>query len=282
MMNQPIRILSWNIQSGRGCDGVIDIQRISDYLKQQGELDVICLQEIARYFPEYTAAGQRDQLQALIEAFPDHTPVWGAALSWPGETEDTRREFGNLTLTRLPLLDSRVHVLPGIAADSVGNELRTPRCAVETLLECGGAPLRILNTHLAFHDRAERMGQLDYLNRVHQVARIEQERQSARAAGIFAAPFITGRTLICGDLNLDSRSDHYGWISEQGWRDAWRSLSPESDHAPTCGIFDSAQWPEGPHCRDYFWLQNVDALDLYVDTATDLSDHQPLILTLEP
>ena len=68
---------------------------------------------------------------------------------------------------------------------------------------------------------------------------------------------------------------------EPRFHDAWRLIHPESPHAPTCGIFDHDQWPMGAHCRDYFFL--TDGLRrslgrLVVDTSTNASDHQPLML----
>lgn len=276
MMPNTLRILSWNIQSGRGCDGRVEIARIIDHMRAQGPLDLICLQEVARHFPEYTSAEQPDQLQALVDAFPDFVPAWGAALSWPGTTPQRRREFGNLTLTRRPLLDRRIHVLPATSAPSSGQELQTPRCAVETLIEGDSGPLRILNAHLAFHDAHERRQQLAYLSSLQQ-----REQPQTPGPGIYAQPFHCVRTLLCGDLNMDSRHEHYRWLATQGWQDAWQLCHGDRSHQPTCGIHDLEQWPQGPHCRDYFWLQQLRPLGLYVDTSTNLSDHQPLILTLE-
>ena len=65
--------------------------------------------------------------------------------------------------------------------------------------------------------------------------------------------------------------------------DAWPLIHPQISHAPTCGVHDRVQWPEGPHCRDFFFLAGAcaeTARDLRVDTVTDASDHQPLLLEL--
>ena len=72
----------------------------------------------------------------------------------------------------------------------------------------------------------------------------------------------------------------------RGIEDAWRVCKGTELHAPTTGVFDAAQWPEGPHCRDYVFvsgelIRNVQGIR--VDLETDASDHQPvrLILTHE-
>lgn len=280
-MSNSLRILSWNTQNGKGCDGLVDLDRTIAYIKAQAPLDLICLQEVARFFPDYTTPEHPDQLTALAQAFPDHTPVWGAALSWPGSNREQRQEFGNLTLTRLPLLDRRVHCLPGAVAGGNANAWRTPRCVVETLVETDTGPLRILNTHLAYHDDEERHQQLRYLDEIQQAALRQYQHRCDSAPGIFAQPWATDHTVLCGDLNMDSRQDEYHAFTRLGWQDAATAFGDAQRRQPTCGIHDRDQWPDGPHCRDYFWLQQVQATALDVDTNTPLSDHQPLVLTLE-
>jgi len=56
-------IVSWNIQCGSGCDGVVDLERIARVVKAMGEADVICMQEVARNDP--AIAGGADQAAEL-------------------------------------------------------------------------------------------------------------------------------------------------------------------------------------------------------------------------
>lgn len=275
MRQTPIRLLTWNIQSGKSCDGQIALDRIIEYIRDQGPLTVICLQEVARYFDEYVSPMQPDQLAVLCQAFSEYTPVWGAAVSWPGPQQDQRREFGNLTLVNAPLLDKRLHSLPSTGLTGLW---QTPRNAVETLIG-GTQSIRIFNTHLAYHDTAERHAQLTYLS---DLARQDRLPTRAKGQGIYAQPYPAKATLLCGDLNLVSRSDQYHWLTQQGWQDAFQQCFPGQASLPTCGVHDPEQWPEGPHCRDYIWLQSLQAATFTVDTQTPLSDHQPLIVTLEP
>ena len=46
-----MRILSWNIQWGRGIDGRVDLERTVAVIAA-GNPDVICLQEVARCHPD--------------------------------------------------------------------------------------------------------------------------------------------------------------------------------------------------------------------------------------
>ena len=70
---------------------------------------------------------------------------------------------------------------------------------------------------------------------------------------------------------------------QESMKDAWLIAYPDQDHKPTCGIFDRKSWPEGPHCRDFFFVagdcaQEIESID--VDVETDASDHQPLKICL--
>lgn len=296
-----MQVVSWNIQATLGCDGVFSVQRIIDTLKQWPQADVICLQEVARFFPEH---GQDDQLELLCQAFPEYSPAWGAALSWPLVEETAtsdlafesvlpaRREFGNLTLVRSEkLADYRVHVLPSPAPDG---SWQMPRCAVETLVsyqnqDGSDAVVRILNTHLAFHHQGERRQQIDALSQIRYQAELNRKSEVAQdTQGCYLPAPETAEVLLCGDLNLAVESEDYDWLTNDlGWYDCWTILNEDKPHMPTCGCHDHQQWPEGEHCRDFF-LCNTELLrnpalnikNLTVDVQTDASDHQPVCLTL--
>ncbi len=277
-----MKILTWNIQCGLGCDGQIRLDRIIEEAKAFAA-DVLCLQEVARHFPEYCHAQQPDQLSAITEAFTDYVPFWGAAINWPGEG-GSRREFGNLTLVRQPLaLDGRIHTLPMPPAHGVK---QMPRCAVEAIVQMPESTrsLRIMNTHLAFHSQAERRAQLGYLLDWEHSIRQWNEAPCAAAQGSYQFPPRPLASMLCGDLNLAETSDDYQWLLQQSfWLDAWHLLHPENTHAPTCGVHDADQWPEGPHCRDFALVSEalaswVKAIEVDVRTAS--SDHQPLLVTL--
>ena len=157
-----MQILSWNIQSGKGCDERTDIYRIVDYINAKSDFDLICLQEVARNLDEYCAKGQMDQPEILCSAFDDYSFVWGTGFSWPGENDlnDKKQEFGNLTLIKSLLLDQKIHQLPMPAAH---DNKQMPRVAVETVINSQIGPVSIINTHLAYHDSNERQQQLERL-----------------------------------------------------------------------------------------------------------------------
>lgn len=71
-----MRILSWNIQCGLGCDGQRDIKRIIERIVDRfEEPDVVCLQEVARYIPEYCTDDQQDQYGTIATMLPQYHAV---------------------------------------------------------------------------------------------------------------------------------------------------------------------------------------------------------------
>jgi endonuclease/exonuclease/phosphatase family metal-dependent hydrolase len=288
-----MQIYSWNIQNAKGCDGIIALQNIIARIKQTANPDVICLQEVARHLVEH---GNQDQLKLLEDAFKDYSSVWAPGLSWPpipdennvasdtctGSPIEQRREFGNLVLVRKGmLLDSKLHTLP---APAVNGLMQMPRTAIEVIAGKGEHIVRVLSTHLAFHSYQERIAQLDYLTALKDLA---QARALAPADtsqhGCYSSAYSPAGTLLCGDLNVALGEADYQHILASGWQDAWPTLYPDQTHPDTCGILDRQQWPQGPHCRDYFLCTEDLGSQLkymQVDTTTAASDHQPICLTM--
>ena len=67
-----MKLITWNIQWGRGVDGRVDLARVVDTARAMGDFDVLCLQEIADNYPglEPPAIGnQWEQLAALLPGF---------------------------------------------------------------------------------------------------------------------------------------------------------------------------------------------------------------------
>ena len=77
-----LKLLSWNIQYGKGVDCLIDLKRIRDGVLETADADIICLQEISRNEP-HTSDGA-DQLQVLQEYFRDYEAFFGQAYDRSG------------------------------------------------------------------------------------------------------------------------------------------------------------------------------------------------------
>jgi endonuclease/exonuclease/phosphatase family metal-dependent hydrolase len=273
-------VVSWNVQAGLGVDGRVDFERIAAVVRAIGDTDVICLQEI-----EHSAAAG-DQFAAVATLFPGYARIDGPSIERNGS--DGPYRFGNLVLSRLPVLSALRHLLPWPPAPGIKH---MPRQATEVTVATAGGPLRVVTTHLEYHAEHHRMAQVARLRELHDEAAAQiRAPAQALASGPYAGLVRPDRrALFCGDFNMELGWPEYDAMLkpfESGTPalvDAWTALYPERPHDPTCGIFDHKQWPAGAHCRDFFFVTEDLAAKLAaltVDVATDASDHQPLALVI--
>ncbi len=272
-------IVTWNIQCGKGCDGITDLARIALVVRAMGDADVICLQEVARNDPGI--AGGADQAAQLETLFPGHRAVFGAGLDRIPDGSEKRREFGNMILSRLPVLQVFRHLLPHPPEPGIKH---MQRAAVETVVQARGGVLRVITTHLEYFSARHRAAQIARL-------RLLQEE----AAGNAAAPPAPGNTpydpvprpaslVLCGDLNLLPDDAEYQALFTGPFLDSWRVARRDEPHPPSTGLYDRVQWPMGGHCRDYFAVTPDVAVrirSIEMDAQTDASDHQSLRLVLD-
>src|SRR5438270_5626041 len=104
-------LVSWNIQWGKGCDGVVDLARIVRDARALADADVFCFQEIAINYPVLDAGKGEDQPATLGRLLPGYTVVFRPAIDVLGR-DGSRRQFGNLIAARLPVLQVHMHLLP--------------------------------------------------------------------------------------------------------------------------------------------------------------------------
>jgi endonuclease/exonuclease/phosphatase family metal-dependent hydrolase len=270
-------ILTWNIQCGLGCDGLFDLARIARVARALGESDVICFQEVARNDPAY--GGGADQVAELQSLFPQYEAFFGAGMDRQGAGK-ARRQFGNLILSRLPVLQLFHHLLPHPAAGGIKHMQRQ---AIEVVVDTGAGPLRVMTTHLEYYSAAHRAAQIERL-RALQAEVADNEAQPAKPARSPYDPVPRPAALVlCGDLNVQPEEPEYARIFAPPLVDAWRVAHGDAPHPPSTGLFDRRQWPMGGHCRDYFAVAGDVAarvVAVEMDAVTDASDHQPLRLAL--
>src|SRR3954454_24524752 len=150
----PVRLVTFNIRHGVGDDDRFDLPRLAQVL-QSVDADVICLQEVDRYYGE--RSGDVDQPLLLSRAL-DMQLAWGPAIERPRGAGSPDRQYGNARLSRLPILISDVHPLPGSGE---------PRSALRTLLELDGGTLWVTATHLTIRSPEERAAQVATLAGLH-------------------------------------------------------------------------------------------------------------------
>jgi endonuclease/exonuclease/phosphatase family metal-dependent hydrolase len=272
-------LVTWNIQYGKGCDGVVDLARIARVTRALGEADVICMQEVSRLEPDI--AGGADQAAELQALFPEYEAFYGAGLDRAGDSPRRRRQFGNLLLSRLPVLQIFRHLLPRPAQAGTKH---MQRVAVEAVIAARGAALRVITTHLEYYSAAHRRAQIARLYELQAEVAANAAQPPLPAASPFDPVPRPASLVLCGDLNLLPTDAEYQQLFGEGLVDAWGAAHPGDAHPGSTGLHDRKQWPMGGHCRDYFVLTPDVAAriaSLEMDAATDASDHQPLRLVLK-
>jgi endonuclease/exonuclease/phosphatase family metal-dependent hydrolase len=275
-------LLTWNIQCGKGCDGVTDLKRIVAVAKAMADVDVFCFQEVSDDFARLD--GGNDQAAELAALLPDHLPVFRPAIETV-DGEGRIHRFGNMTLSRLPVLQIANHLLPWPGA---GLTRSMRRHALEVTVRSGQGMLRIVNTHLEFHSVTQR--QL-------QIARLLDLQEEASTAPMAARPphvepygsqTLAPSSLLCGDFNFDVTDPQHALIARSArpglnYRDGWIAAHGDRPRALTCGLYDRAQWADGPDCRDFIFVTEDIAARVRrfeVNVTTDASDHQPMLIEL--
>ncbi len=277
-----MRLITWNIQWGKGCDGVVDLSRIVSVARSMGDADVYCFQEVSDNFSSLD--GGVDQAAQLAALLPDHVPVFRPAV----ETIDGQgivHRFGNMTLSRLPLLQVASHPLPWPR----GAEKRSMRrLALEVTVQAPFGPLRIVNTHLEYYSAAQREAQIIRLLDLQEEACVIPAPTGSTSVEPYAAQAVTQSSVLCGDFNFDVSDPQHAMLHGssrpgQNYRDAWKIHHPDRPHDPTCGIHDHVQWKNGPDCRDFIFVTEDLAgrvRRIEVDRDTAASDHQPVLIEI--
>jgi endonuclease/exonuclease/phosphatase family metal-dependent hydrolase len=277
-----MKLLTWNIQCGKGCDGVTDLPRIAAVARQTLDADVFCFQEVSANFSRFgNGADQSAQLAALL---PGYTAVFRPAIETM-DREGSLHRFGNMTLSRLPVLQIANHLLPWPGAATVRSMRRH---ALEVTVQASFGAIRIVNTHLEFHSAAQRKAQIDRLLDLQEDASSSPKAAEARHDEPYGSQVVAASSLLCGDFNFDVADPQQALLNRSNrgglnYRDAWTAGRPDRSRAPTCGIYDHAQWPDGPDCRDFIFatedlIDRVRSVD--VNETTDASDHQPISIEL--
>lgn len=274
-----MRLITWNIQWGKGCDGVVDLKRIVSTAKALADADIFCFQEVSDSFANLD--GGIDQSAELAALLPDYRPVFRPAVETVDGDGKVHR-FGNMTLSRLPVLQIANHLLPWAHGD-VSRSMR--RSALEVTVLTSFGALRIINTHLEYYSRSHREAQIGRLLDLQEEASGGVKAAVAKHVEPYASQTVAPSSLLCGDFNFDVSDSQHALLhgaSRPGlnYRDAW---IPGQPRQPTCGLHDHVQWKNGPDCRDFVFVSEDltgRVVRMKVDEETAASDHQPILLEL--
>ena len=183
-----LRLLTYNIHSGVGLDGVLDLGRIADVIDSAGA-DVVALQEVDRFRREQSRF--EDQPGVLAQRLGMHLAYAANLDEEPAHPGAPRAQYGTALLSRLPFESSTNTLLPCFD----GSEQRG---LLEAVVVSEGVTLRVLGTHLQWDSETER----------------------TRQAEAIVATLDDRPTVLLGDLNTTPGSSAYRCL-EGRLADAW-------------------------------------------------------------
>ena len=282
-----MKLVSWNVQWCRGCDGRVDPARIVAHARAFADFDVLCLQEVAANFPALAGSQGEDQFAALAALLPGYTPLRGVAVD-VAALAGRRREFGNMILSRYPVTQVQRIRLPWPADPAVRS---MPRGLLDATVEAPFGLVRVMTTHLAYYSALQRAAQVEALRAHHAEAsgHAARDRPHDTSRGPFHSHPQAAAAILTGDFNFRPEDPLRARIAAPfddadvpPLDDAWERLRPGQPHTHTSGLHDREQWPESFACDFVFATRDLQhrLRAIEVDMATQASDHQPILLEL--
>ncbi len=288
-----IKFTTYNIQFGRGLDGNIDLDRIAATV---ADADVIALQEVARFLP---LSNFEDQVTELAKLLDLHYWVYGAGVDFyadlasSGSDDRSRRcQFGNMLLSRTPILSCRNHFLPKSA--SIG-PLSIQRSALEGVIQCGATNIRVYSIHLTHISQEVRLQQIERI--------LEIDRNAVREGGpISGDPSHTvfqnrgnvnelpRKSILMGDFNFSPDAAEYDRIVGPKSDYGGRVINPEGhvDAWVFCGndeLSGITAERRGEDVRmDYCFVScslRHQINSVAIDSDSDGSDHKPVTVNID-
>jgi len=203
-------------------------------------------------------------------------------------SDGARSQFGNMILTRLPVLQAFRHLLPWPADPEVPS---MQRVAVEVVLQAAWGPLRVTTTHLEYYSARQRAAQVERLRELQAeaAAHAQDVRHSRKEGGPFQNAARPVPSILTADFNFRPDDPLYARLQAPfadgapRYVDSWQVTHPGKSHDPTLGVFDREQWPEPFTCDFIFVTEDLAhrVREVRVNGDTDASDHQPVLLCLD-
>ena len=283
---------TYNVHFGVGQDGVYDLERIVDAIK---DADVIAFQEVIRGWPANDFADQAAEIADRLNyhyVYGSTFNVDSSSVGDDGKVINNRRTFGNMVASRWPITTSRTLPLPH---NALPGAFDLQRCAVESVVEIPGGPVRVYSVHTshvsAHQRRPQVLALLEMVRRAPEQGRPWDHTEDLFSAQGLEAIEIPRSAVVMGDLNFSAREPEYPLIcgeetAEVGRQarfdqllDAWvLGGNPERE---------GQSFMEQPH-PEYRIDHVLVTHDLrhavrraWIDNETRASDHYPLFVEMD-
>jgi len=234
-----VKVVSYNIQFGRGMDHRIDLARVCDLVR---DADIICLQEVDQWWKRSGEVDQADEISSLLPGF---YYVFGASfnvdasyLGPAGRIVNRRRCQGNMILSRWPVVSTRSFNLP---KTHFADKFNMQMVFLESVIDTGSRSIRVYNYHAGYADSGERMIQVDAFAAVFNSSPAEKGAWSGKAdidgddwSNRQESPELPESAIVCGDFNASPDTDEYSLLLEStGLIDCWSLADPENQNSST-------------------------------------------------
>ena len=238
--DRTVTVATFNIHSGVGADGVLDLERLARVLEETGA-EVVALQEVDRCRRQ--DSGHVDQAAWFAERLGMEM-AFGANLDLdPPAIGQPRRQYGTALLSRHPIVSHGNTPLPRFPRGE-------QRGLLEAVVDIAGHRVRVLVTHLQHDNAQERLAQVD---------------------AVLAHPDPGLPTVLLGDLNARPDSAEYSRVTSK-YDDVWAAVG----HGPGCSFHALAPRERIDYVLTRAGLRPVSARLV----RTPASDHLPVVAEL--
>ncbi|NOX40853.1 MAG: hydrolase [Alphaproteobacteria bacterium] len=278
-----MKIVTYNIQFGLGKDGHNDLGRIADEIRGA---DIIALQEVER---NWQHSGLVDQPKLLGDILAQYYWVYGpyfdvdaSQKSADGKIINARRQFGNMILSKTPILCSRLFPLP---KSFIVDQRNMAMGMLEGVVDLGnGRALRIYNAHLSAKSESDRIEQIHCIRKT--IAQAPGEGGAWTGSSDHPlwledkiAPPMPDEFMLLGDFNLPANGPEYSHLIRRDEKqsdliDSWT----HTGHASNEGVTFRDSEPGGGQRIDFAFVDQSmqsQVTKSWIDEDALGSDHQP-------
>ena len=302
-----MKIVTYNIQFGLGSDGSFDLERIAS---EVDGADVIALQEVERHWQRSGNVNQPEQLGRILGqyywAYGPYFDVDASVSQRDGRIKNIRRQFGNMILSKTPILSTRLFPLPKSALRQRHNMVVGVFEGVVELQNDGA--LRIYNAHLGARSQHDRVAQILSIRDTVRRAPAEGGAWTGALAHSLwehhghklwdedaTPPPMPESFVLLGDFNLEAKDPEYDYLvgprdgdlgrlsSKEEFIDTWVAAGHDENEGVTYSTDSSSS--EARDMRiDYAFVDESmqkRVLGAWIDEAAQGSDHKPFWLDLD-
>lgn len=142
-----LRVLSFNMHTGIGADGQLDLARTAAAIRDT-RADVVALQEVdVHWDPRSDFRDQARDLAGALHMRAFFAPIYDEDPLTPGAP---RRKYGVAILSRFPVLHTTNHLLTRLSTQDPNPTPKPAPGFAEALVLVRGVPVHVYSTHLDY------------------------------------------------------------------------------------------------------------------------------------